>query len=410
MNAMFDTVVRHDAAFDVLEFRIGRTNDEPSFVSMRVTSKTPEALTEVLEELVSLGCRVANADDAHLVPADRDGCAPEDFYSTTNHQTSVRIEGRWVVVDRQRMDAAIVIEGGRADCRKLRELRAGDAVVCGIHGIKILPEFQARDRLGFAFMTNEISSERRVEVGVSRIAAMMRAARGAGERIAFVAGPVVVHTGGGAYFCDLVRHGYVNVLLAGNALAVHDVEQALYGTSLGVDMESGRAIEGGHRHHMRAINAIFRAGGLRPAVASGVLTSGVMFECIRGNVDYVLAGSIRDDGPLPDTVMNLVEAQDRYAAALEGVKLVLVLSTMLHGIGVGNMLPAWVRLVCVDINPAVVTKLADRGSSQTIASSPASGCSCASSRQRCTSLNRKERRDRRDGDPEGSLRALRSPR
>jgi len=366
MNAMFDTVVRHDAAFDVLEFRIGRTNDEPSFVSMRVTSKTPDALTEVLEELVSLGCRVANADDAHLVTADRNGCAPEDFYSTTNHQTSVRIDGRWVPVDHQRMDAAIAIEGGRATCRKLREIRAGDKVVCGIHGIKIVPEFQARDRLGFAFMTNEISSERRVEVSGARIATMMRAASEAGERIAFVAGPVVVHTGGGAYFCELIRHGYVNVLLAGNALAVHDVEQALYGTSLGVDMESGRAIEGGHRHHMRAINAIFRAGGLRPAVERGVLTSGVMFECIRRNVDFVLAGSIRDDGPLPDTVMNLVEAQDRYAASLEGVKLVLVLSTMLHGIGVGNMLPAWVRLVCVDINPAVVTKLADRGSSQTI--------------------------------------------
>jgi len=366
MNAMFDTVVRHDAAFDVLEFRIGRTNDEPSFVSMRVTAKAPAALTDVLEELVSLGCRVARAEDAHLTPADRDGCAPEDFYSTTNHQTSVRIAGQWVPVDRQRMDAVIAIEGGRAICRKLREIRKGDQIVCGITGIKIVPEFQARDRLGFAFMTNEISSERRVEVGVARIAAMMRAAKEAGERIAFVAGPVVVHTGGGTYFCELIRHGYVDVLLAGNALAVHDVEQALYGTSLGVDMESGRAIEGGHRHHMRAINAIYRAGGLRPAVASGVLRSGVMFECIRRNVDYVLAGSIRDDGPLPDTVMNLVEAQDLYTASLQGVKLVLVLSTMLHGIGVGNMLPAWVRLVCVDINPAVVTKLADRGSSQTI--------------------------------------------
>ena len=366
MNAMFDTVVRHDAAFDVLEFRIGRTNDEPSFVSMRVTAKAPAALTEVLEELIALGCRVATAEDAHLVSADRDGCAPEDFYSTTNHQTSVRRDGQWLKVDQQRMDAAIVIEHGQAICRKLREITKGDAIVCGIHGIKIVPEFQERDRHGFAFMTNEISSERRVEVGVSRIAAMMRAAKQAGDRIAFVAGPVVVHTGGGAYFCDLVRGGYVDVLLAGNALAVHDVEQALYGTSLGVDMESGRAIEGGHRHHMRAINAIYRAGGLRAAVDSGVLTSGVMYECITRNVDYVLAGSIRDDGPLPDTVMNLVEAQDRYTAALQGVKLVLVLSTMLHGIGVGNMLPAWVRLVCVDINPAVVTKLADRGSSQTI--------------------------------------------
>jgi len=366
MNAMFDTVVRHDAAFDVLEFKIGRTNDEPSFVSMRVTSRTPAALTEVLEELVSLGCRVANAEDAQVVPADRDGCAPEDFYSTTNHRTSVRIDGRWLEVDRQRMDAAIVVEGVGAVCRKLREIRAGDAVICGVHGIKVVPEFQARDRHGFAFMTNEISSERRVEVGVARIAAMMRAARAGGGRIAFVVGPVVVHTGGGAYFCDLIRRGYVDVLLAGNALAVHDVEQALYGTSLGVDMESGRAIEGGHRHHMRAINAIYRAGGLRPAVASGVVKSGVMFECIRRNVDYVLAGSIRDDGPLPDTAMNLVDAQDLYTAALQEVTLVLVLSSMLHGIGVGNMLPAWVPLVCVDINPAVVTKLADRGSSQTI--------------------------------------------
>jgi lysine-ketoglutarate reductase/saccharopine dehydrogenase-like protein (TIGR00300 family) len=366
MNAMFDTVVRHDAAFDVLEFRIGRTNDEPSFVSMRVSAKGPGALTEVLEELVALGCRVARADDAHLVPADRDGCAPEDFYSTTNHQTFVRLGGQWLPVDKQRMDAAIVVESGRASCRKLRELRTGDAVVCGIHGVKIVPEFQERDRHGFAFMTNEISSERRVEVGVARIAAMMRAAKQAGEKIAFVAGPVVVHTGGGDYFRDLIRNGYVNVLLAGNALAVHDVEQALFGTSLGVDMETGRAIEGGHRHHMRAINAIYRAGGLRAAVDQGVLRSGVMYECIKRNVDYVLAGSIRDDGPLPDTVMNLVEAQDRYTAALQGVKLVLVLSTMLHGIGVGNMLPAWVRLVCVDINPAVVTKLADRGSSQTM--------------------------------------------
>jgi len=366
LSAMWDTVVRHDASFDVLAFRIGRTNDEPSYVSMRVTAKGADVLSDLLEELVALGGRVARAEDAHLVPADRDGCAPEDFYSTTNHQTSVRIAGQWVAVERQRMDAVIVVAEARAICRKLREIRAGDAVVCGIQGVKIVPEFQARDRLGFAFMTNEISSERRVEVGVSRIAVMMRAARQAGERIAFVAGPVVVHTGGGAYFCDLIRKGYVDVMLAGNALAVHDVEQALYGTSLGVDMESGRAIEGGHRHHMRAINAVYRAGGLRPAVESGVLTSGVMFECIKRKVDYVLAGSIRDDGPLPDTVMNLVEAQDRYAEALQGVKLVLVLSTMLHGIGVGNLLPAWVRLVCVDINPAVVTKLADRGSSQTI--------------------------------------------
>jgi lysine-ketoglutarate reductase/saccharopine dehydrogenase-like protein (TIGR00300 family) len=377
LNAMFDTVVRHDGAFEVLEFRIGRTNEEPSFVSMRVTAQAADVLSELLAELVGLGCRVARAQDARTVPADRDGCAPEDFYSTTNHQTFIQRGGTWFPVEQQRMDAAIVVEEGpgaearsakaaRAVCRKLRDIRIGDAVVCGIAGIKIVPEFQARDRLGFAFMSNEISSERRVEVGVMRIAAMMKEARQAGDRIAVVAGPVVVHTGGGAYFCELIRRGFVDVLLAGNALAVHDIEQALFGTSLGVDLETGRPIEGGHRHHMRAINAIFRAGGLRQAVDQGVLTSGIIVECIRRNVEFVLAGSIRDDGPLPDTVTDLVEAQDRYAAALHGVKLVLVLSTMLHGIGVGNMLPAWVRLVCVDINPAVVTKLADRGSSQTI--------------------------------------------
>jgi lysine-ketoglutarate reductase/saccharopine dehydrogenase-like protein (TIGR00300 family) len=176
----------------------------------------------------------------------------------------------------------------------------------------------------------------------------------------------VVHTGGVQYFCDLIAAGFVDVLLAGNAIAVHDVENALYGTSLGVDSETGKAIEGGHRHHMRAINTICRVGGLRQAVEQGVLKSGVMYECIRHNVDFVLAGSIRDDGPLPETMMNLLEAQERYAEALEGVQLVIVLSTMLHGIGVGNMLPSWVRMVCVDINPAVVTKLADRGSNQTV--------------------------------------------
>jgi lysine-ketoglutarate reductase/saccharopine dehydrogenase-like protein (TIGR00300 family) len=366
LTGIFDAVIERGGAFEVLAFDIGRTNDEFSRLTLKVSAPDAAALAALIEALIPLGCHAATVQDAVLRVTDRDGCAPEDFYSTTNHRTSVRLRGEWLPVEHQRMDAVIVIEGGRAVCRKLREIRAGDAIVCGIHGVKIVPEFQERDRLGFAFMSNEISSERRVEVGVARIAAMMRAAKAAGDRIAFVAGPVVVHTGGGAYFCDLIRGGYVDVLLAGNALAVHDAEQALYGTSLGVDMESGRAIEGGHRHHMRAINAIYRAGGLRPAVEKGVLTSGVMYECIRRNVDYVLAGSIRDDGPLPDTVMNLVEAQDRYTAALQGVKLVLVLSTMRHGIGVGNMLPAWIRLVCVDINPAVVTKLADRGSSQTI--------------------------------------------
>ena len=366
LNVVFDTVVRRNAAFDVLKFNIGRSNNEPSFISMRISSATEQGLAEVLEELVGLGCRLAEPQDAVLKSAERDGCVPDDFYSTTNHRTLVRRQGQWLPVERQRMDAVIVFEQGRAVCRKLRDVRAGDHVVCGVAGVRVMPEFQERDRRGFAFMTNEISSERRVEVGVERIAAMIREIKASSGRIAVVAGPVVVHTGGSAHFQELIRSGFVDVLLAGNALAVHDVEQALFGTSLGVDLNTGKAIEGGHRNHMRAINAICRAGGLREAVDQGVLKSGVMYECIRHGVDFVLAGSIRDDGPLPDTIMDLREAQDRYASAIEGVGLVLALSTMLHGIGVGNMLPSWVKMVCVDINPAVVTKLADRGSSQTM--------------------------------------------
>jgi lysine-ketoglutarate reductase/saccharopine dehydrogenase-like protein (TIGR00300 family) len=365
LNVVFDTVVKHAASFDVLKFKIGRRNDEPSFIAMRISAQTEQTLGQVLEELVALGCRLSDTQDAQTRPADRDGCVPDDFYSTTIHRTMVRVAGQWLEVDSQRMDAVIVIEGGRPVCRKLRDVKIGNSVVCGVGGIRVMPEFQERDRHGFAFMTNEISSERRVEVGVARIAAMMQEVKDAGGRIAVVAGPVIVHTGGAAYFQELIRGGYVHVVLAGNALAVHDVEQALFGTSLGVDLNTGKAIEGGHRHHMRAINTIARAGGLKAAVDQGVLTSGVMYECIRHGVEYVLAGSIRDDGPLPDTIMDLRVAQDRYAEALAGVGLVLALSTMLHGIGVGNMLPSWVKMVCVDINPAVVTKLADRGSSQT---------------------------------------------
>ena len=366
MTEIFDAVVKQGASFEVVEFAIGRTNDDFSRLQMRVTAPNAAVMQDLLEELLTFGCRTAGEVDAIVQPAPSDGCAPDDFYSTSNHHTWIRHGGRWLQVERQRMDAAVVIDRGRAVCRKLRDLRAGDGVVCSIEGIRVVPEFRERDRHGFAFMSGGISSERHVETGVGRIADMIRDVKRAGGRIAFVVGPVVVHTGAAGYFCDLVRGGYVDVLLAGNALAVHDIEGALYGTSLGVSLQTGVPVEGGHRHHMRAINAIRRAGGIKAAVDSGLLTSGVMYECVRHGVPFVLAGSIRDDGPLPDTIMDLVVAQDRYADALADVKIAVVLSTMLHGIGVGNMLPSWVKVVCVDINPSVVTKLVDRGSAQTI--------------------------------------------
>jgi lysine-ketoglutarate reductase/saccharopine dehydrogenase-like protein (TIGR00300 family) len=368
LSAIFDKIIEFKSAYEVVTFHIGRTNDDPSRIQMRITAPDQAGLDDLLQLLTTFGCHPVREQDATVKRAEKDRCVPDDFYSTTNHRTHVRLNGRWVDVAKQRMDAVIVVTGDAgAECRKLRDVRAADHVICGHEGIRVTPEFRDRDRHGFAFMSNDVSSERRVEGSVARIAAMMRDVKRSGGKIAVVAGPVVVHTGGVEHFAALVRGGYVDVVLAGNALAVHDIEFALSGTSLGIDLVAGAPVEQGHRNHMAAINTINRAGSIRDAVASGVLTSGVMYECVKHGVQYILAGSIRDDGPLPDTVMDLVEAQERYAAALSNdVHLVLMLSSMLHSIGVGNMLPSWVRVVCVDINPAVVTKLSDRGSSQTV--------------------------------------------
>ena len=366
LQAILTTVVEQGATYEILHFDVGRTNADASRLSMRVATGSRESLDHLLSTLSTFGCYVKGAPDAVVRDNDVAGAAPLDFYSTTNHLTQVLLGGRWVTVEHQRMDAAIVVDGDRAFCRKLRDLRAGDRVVCGMQGIRVKPDLQDRDKPTFGFMSNDVSSERRVEVAVARVAAMLRETRAQGGKIAFVAGPVVVHTGGADYFCELIEAGYVDVILAGNALAVHDIEVALQGTSLGIDLDTGRPVEHGHRNHMRAINAIRRAGGIGPAVASGLLTRGVMHACHVHGVPYVLAGSIRDDGPLPETVMDLAEAQNRYAAALADVSVVIMLSSMLHSIGVGNMVPSWVKVVSVDINPAVVTKLSDRGSTQTV--------------------------------------------
>ena len=366
LKHIFDRVIERGGEFVVQHFELGRTNDDFSKLTLKITAADEAALARVVEDLIPLGAHAVGERDALIRVADRNGCVPDDFYSTTNLRSQVRVNGHWTDVARQRMDAVIVIEGSSATCRKMRDVRIGDRIVCGLEGIRITPEFRDRERSDFTFMSNEVSSERRVEVSVARIAKTMRETRDRGEKIVFVAGPVVIHTGGVPYFGELIRRGYVHVLLAGNALAAHDAELSLFGTSLGVDLEAGTPVPGGHRHHMRAINAINRTGSLKAAVETGVIQSGIMAECVRADVNYILAGSIRDDGPITDTITDIIVAQDRYSAALADAGMVIILSTMLHGIGVGNMLPAWVPVVCVDINPAVVTKLADRGSSQTV--------------------------------------------
>ena len=366
MEQIFDTVVEYSGRFEVEQFRIGRTNSEPSNLRLKVEAPSRELLQQMLSHLIGLGCSPVDSADATLTVVGRDRCAPDDFYSTTNHRTLVRFEQRWLEAENQRMDALLVIENGRAFCRRLRDIRAGDQVVTGMLGIRVVPEAKERDRLAFAFMSNGVSSERQVETAVRQTAALIEQTRAQGKKVLVVAGPVVVHTGGATGLASLVRNGFVQGILSGNALGVHDVEAALFGTSLGLRLSDGRQEEHGHRNHMRAINAVYRCGGIRQAVESGRLSSGVLYECVKAGVPFVLAGSLRDDGPLPETITDMNEAQDAYAAQLKGAGLVLCLGSMLHSIATGNMAPSWIRMVCVDINPAVATKVSDRGTGQAV--------------------------------------------
>jgi lysine-ketoglutarate reductase/saccharopine dehydrogenase-like protein (TIGR00300 family) len=366
MEQIFDKVVESNGRFEVEQFRIGRTNGDASYLRLRLETPDRKRMEHLLAQLLELGCSPVDTGDAVLRPVERDRCAPEDFYSTSNHHTYVRIDGDWVEVRNQRMDSMIVVSGRDAECRRLRDLKTGDMVVCGMRGIRVEPESKERDRLSFAFMSNEISSERQVETAVRQTAALARQTREQGKTIVAVAGPVVVHTGGNSGLARLIRSGWIDAVLSGNALGVHDIEAALFGTSLGVRVADGRQAEHGHRNHMRAINAVYHAGGIRGAVESGRLKGGVMYECIKHNVPFVLAGSLRDDGPLPETITDMNAAQDAYAALLKPAGLVLCLGSMLHSIATGNMLPSWVKIVCVDINPAVATKVSDRGTGQAV--------------------------------------------
>jgi lysine-ketoglutarate reductase/saccharopine dehydrogenase-like protein (TIGR00300 family) len=366
MELIFDKVVEYNSRFEVEQFRIGRTNSDPSYLRLKVETANAEVMDHLLQSLLELGCSPVDSGDAQLRLVERDRCAPEDFYSTTNHRTLVRSGQHWLEVENQRMDAIVVVADGHALCRRLRDICAGDQVVVGMRGIRVVPESKERDRLSFAFMSNGISSERQLETAVRQTAALMHQVIEQKLSVVVVAGPVVVHTGGAPHLASLIRRGYIHALLSGNALGVHDAEAALLGTSLGVRMADGRQEEHGHRNHMRAINAIYHAGSVTKAVESGCLPSGILYECVKNNVPFVLAGSLRDDGPLPDTITDMNQAQDAYAAHLKNAGLVLCLGSMLHSIATGNMLPSWVKIVCVDINPAVATKVSDRGTGQAI--------------------------------------------
>lgn len=364
----WDRIMDGGGEFELIEIRVGKQKEETSFAHMKVFTDTVAEMALLLEALTELGAVVVSPDDVKTEAAPRDGALPDDFYSSTNMPTQVRLDGRWVEVANTEMDLAIVIDraAGVAAMIPMTEVKQGDAVVVGHNGIRVQPLARSRDKEIFSFMNADVSSERPKRLVISQIAREMKETKARGGKILFVAGPAIVHSGAAPALAKLIRSGYVNVLFGGNAIAVHDCEAALFGTSLGVALGTGLPVEGGHRHHMRAINRIRRAGSLREAVAQGILTSGIMYEAIRANIEMVLAGSVRDDGPLPDVFTDMMEVQRQMRAAVQGVELALMVSTMLHSIATGNMLPAWVKTVAVDINPAVVTKLADRGTFQAL--------------------------------------------
>lgn len=363
---VFDKVMDMNGEFEILTFEIGKHKTDTSYARLMIKGKDEHHLENIISELHRLGAQLPEAENAVVEVAPADNVVPKGFYSTTNHTTYVRIDDDWKVVEDQKMDALIVVNNGHAVCTTLGHIKKGDRIVVGKKGIRVVPPERPREHSFFEFMGGQVSSERPSQSLIKQIAEEIYETKQRGGKIVIVGGPAIVHTGGQQALAELIRNGYVDALLAGNALATHDIEYNLYGTSLGMDLETVELAPEGHKHHIYAISEITRAGSIKEAVNKGVLTGGIMYECIKNNVPYVLAGSIRDDGPLPDVITDTMKAQDLMRKYVKDADIVLMMATMLHSIATGNLLPSYVRTICVDINPATVTKLMDRGSAQAI--------------------------------------------
>ena len=369
LTKIFDKVMDLKGDFHVLEFSVGKKKGDPSYARLLVRGTNQQHLDELLESIYREGAQPISVQQVMLEPAIKDMVMPDSFYSTTNNATQVFYNSSWIDVDNMMMDKCIVLDRQkmRAECKMIRDVKKGDSIVVGERGVRIIPHERPREGVDiFQFMSSSSSSERPTQQIARKVANDIHKIKESEGRIAVVAGPVVVHSGASEALAKLIRMGYIHGLLAGNALAVHDIENSLMGTSLGMQVNDGTLAVRGHRNHMRAINEVFKFGSLRTMVEKKVLEKGIMYECIINDIPFVLAGSIRDDGPIPDVVTDVVEAQRKYKQVLKDTKMVLMLSTMLHSIAVGNMLPATVKVVAVDISQPVVTKLLDRGTTQAI--------------------------------------------
>ncbi|HYF50254.1 MAG TPA: TIGR00300 family protein [Planctomycetota bacterium] len=393
LQRVLDQIIAAGADYVVEEFRLGHNKNDESFARVRIDTKDGGKLQEVLELVTRTGATLPRGVGVKLEKAPKDGVLPDDFYATTNLPTDILINGNWVAVSNTEMDCAIVVTTGplplpppsrggetkgaraarhpspatrhpspvSARCLRMHRVKKGDLVVVGHAGIRVEPPAKLTRERQFEFMASSVSSEKPKHLAIREIARQMKATRKAGEKILFVGGPAIVHTAAGNHLQVLIEKGFVDVLFAGNALAAHDIESNMFGTSLGVSLKSGTAVEHGHEHHLRAINRVRAAGSIAKAVKKKILRDGIMYACVRKKVPFVLSGSIRDDGPLPDVITDMPKAQDAMRAHLPGVGLALMVGTTLLSIATGNMLSASVKTICVDINPAVVTKLSDRG-------------------------------------------------
>ena len=365
---VLDVITELGGSYRIQDITIGQTRQEQSLAVIEIRAETEHLLQKICRQIGDHGAVPRDAQNCHLVPADLTGTFPEGFYSTTNQPTQIRLDQEWNEVELQEMDCGICVDLIRrvARCIPMTEVQLGDLIVVGHAGVKVLPMARREGGATFEFMSSPVSTEKPKGVTIRQIASDLHRLRQEGGRVLIVGGPAIVHTGSGEWICQLIQQGYIQRLFAGNALATHDIEQSLYGTSLGVHLGRGISVQAGHEHHLRAINTIRRVGGIRVAVKQGVLKSGIMHDCVQYGVEFLLAGSIRDDGPLPEVITDTLAAQRAMREQIRDVDYCLMIATTLHSIAVGNLLPAWVKVVCVDINPSTVIKLNDRGSSQTL--------------------------------------------
>ncbi|MEM3391251.1 MAG: TIGR00300 family protein [Archaeoglobaceae archaeon] len=352
---VLDTILDLDGEFEIVEFKIGKRKEDTSYARIIVFGENEEHLNQILKELHKVGARIPEAEEAELAEAPADKVLPENFYVTTNHRTFVHYKGKWLEVEDIAMDRVIAIRNDKAVCVQISEVKKGDFIVVGEKGVRIIPPERPRKSTYFEFMGGKVSSERPTEKMIEMIAKEIVELKKSGGKIAVVAGPAVNHTAARDALAGMIRDGFVDLLLSGNALAVHDIEISIFGTSLGMDIKTGKPVPGGNRHHLYTISRIIAVGGIRKAVEMGIVKDGIMFECVR-----------RDDGPLPEVITDVMIAKSEMKKALKDIDLVLMLATTLHSIAVGNLLPSWVKTICVDTNPATVMKLIDRGTQQAI--------------------------------------------